>query len=197
MIPYSGKEEKRLGKGSAMNIENTTLDGVKILTWEQKEDNRGVSFDFWNGKEMEKEGIRFHPVSARCYATKKAGTLYGIHFQDNPEAQAKLLFCVNGSGIDYAVDLRKGSSTFGKWVSVILSSANRKQIFIPVGFGHAFFTLEDDTENVMLVDVPFSELSRQIRWDDPELNLRYPYPPKVLAPHDKEAPFLALSDLNL
>ncbi|MDD6771669.1 dTDP-4-dehydrorhamnose 3,5-epimerase family protein [Inconstantimicrobium porci] len=78
-----------------------------------------------------------------------------MHFQNNPKPQAKLLYCIKGRGIDYAVDLRRDSPTFLKWVCVELSEENRKQIFIPKGFGHVFISLEDNTKNVMRIDESF------------------------------------------
>jgi dTDP-4-dehydrorhamnose 3,5-epimerase len=137
-------------------------------------------------------------VEERVYYSEKAGTLYGIHFQNNPKAQAKLLYCIKGRGIDYAVDLRKNSSTYLQWVSVELSADNRKQIYIPKGFGHVFISLEDNSKNVMRYDEPFdSRYSRQIAYNDPEIRIKYPISNPILAPHDIDAPLLANSDLNL
>lgn len=112
--------------------------------------------------------------------------------------QAKLLYCIEGSGLDYAIDLRKESSTYLKWVSVKLSSENRRQIFIPKGFGHAFLSLEDKTKVVMRIDNYFdSKYSRQIAWNDPMIGINFPISNSILAQHDIVAPKLADSDINL
>lgn len=123
---------------------------------------------------------------------------HGIHFQNNPKPQAKLLYCIKGRGIDYAVDLRKDSSTYLKWISVDLSEDNGKQIYIPKGFGHVFISMEDNTKNVMRYDEPFDpRYSRQIAYNDPQIGIVYPVSNPILAPHDINAPTLENSDLNL
>jgi dTDP-4-dehydrorhamnose 3,5-epimerase len=187
----------RIG-GVNMKIESTKLKDVKIIEYERKYDNRGFSYSLYCKKELEQAGIYFEYVEERVYSSEKAGTLYGIHFQNNPKPQAKLLYCIKGRGIDYAVDLRKTSSTYLQWIGVELSAENRKQIYIPKGFGHAFVSLEDNTMNVMRFDEPFdSNLSRQIAYNDPVIAMKYPVSNPVLAPHDRNAPLLADSDLNL
>jgi len=181
-----------------MKVESTKLKEVKIIEYELKYDNRGASYSIYSKKELEQEGINFEYVEERVYFSEKAGTLYGIHFQNNPKAQAKLLYCIQGRGIDYAVDLRKNSSTFLQWVGVELSADNRKQIYIPKGFGHVFISLEDNTKNVMRFDESFDRCySRQIAYNDPEIRIEYPISNPILAPHDVNAPFWVDSDLNL
>lgn len=181
-----------------MKIESTKLKEVKIIEYDQRSDNRGFSYSIYSKKELEEAEIHFEYVEERVYFSEKAGTLYGIHFQNNPKAQAKLLYCIKGRGVDYAVDLRKNSSTYLQWVGVELSADNRKQIFIPKGFGHVFLSFEDNTKNVMRYDVPFDDCySRQIAYNDPEIGIEYPVSHPILAPHDIDAPFLADSDLNL
>ena len=181
-----------------MKIYGTELPEVKIIEYDEKSDRRGFSYTTYNKQVLEQEGIHFEYEQEKTYYSRKAGTLYGIHFQNNPKAQAKLLYCIEGRGIDYAVDLRRASPTYLRWVGVELSAENRKQIYIPKGFGHVFLTLEDSTRNVMRFDEPFDPLySRQIAYNDPEIGIQYPVPIVVLAPHDITAPFLNDSDLNL
>jgi dTDP-4-dehydrorhamnose 3,5-epimerase len=171
---------------------------VKIIEYEKKTDNRGFSYSIYNKGEMEKAGIFFDYKEEKMYYSQKAGTLYGIHFQNNPKAQAKLLYCIEGRGIDYVVDLRKNSTTYLKWISVELSSENRKQIYIPKGFGHVFLSLEDNTRNVMRFDEPFdTRYSRQIAYNDPDIGIDYPIKNLILAAHDINARFLAESDVDL
>lgn len=132
------------------------------------------------------------------YCPKKAGTLYGIHFQNNPMAQAKILYCANGSGLDYAIDLRRDSKNYKRWVCVELSSNNRKQIYIPKGFGHAFVSLVDDTNIVVRIDNYFDDNYRRgIAWNDTDINIAYPIDKPILAQHDIQAPILKDSDCNL
>jgi len=123
-----------------------------------------------------------------------AGTVRGIHFQTAPHPQAKLVRCVRGSIIDYAVDLRKGSPTFGKHAFAELSAENGRQLFVPVGFGHAFVTLEPDTEVVYKVsDVYAAACDGGVAWDDRDLGINWPLPASgpVLSDKDKVLPRLA------
>lgn len=174
-----------------LKVVSTDLEEVKIIEYESNSDNRGLSYPIYSRNELEKEGIYFDYIEEYMYCSTKLGTLYGIHFQNNPKAQAKLLYCIKGRGIDYAVDLRKDSPTYLKWVSVELSEDNRKQIYIPKGFGHAFISLEDDTRNVMRFDERFDpHYSRQIAYNDPQIGILYPINTPILAPHDINAPIL-------
>lgn len=181
-----------------MKIHKTDIDEVKIFEYEEKHDNRGSSYSICSKRELEQMGIFFDYVEENVYYSKKAGTLYGIHFQNNPKAQSKLLYCIQGKGMDYAVDLRKDSPTYLKWISVELSAVNRKQIYIPTGFGHVFLSLEDNTKVVMRIDEYFdSRYSRQIAWDDKSIGIEYPITSPILAPHDMNAPLLKECDLSL
>lgn len=181
-----------------MKIYSTKLTEVKIIEYKKRTDNRGFSYPIFNRAEMERAGIFFECTEERIYYSEKAGTLYGIHFQNEPKAQTKLLYCIEGSGIDYAVDLRRGSPTYLQWISVELSAENRRQILIPKGFGHAFISLEDNTRNVMRFDEPFDSVySREIAYNDPEIGLKYDIDTLILAPHDINAPLLKACDINL
>ena len=181
-----------------MEVKSTAIQEVKIIEYKKKIDSRGFSYPILSKKELASAGIDFDYSEEIVYFSEKAGTLYGIHFQNAPKAQAKLLYCIEGRGIDYAVDLRKNSPTYLQWVSVELSADNRKQIYIPKGFGHVFISLEDNTKNVMRFDEPFDPLySRQIAYNDPDIGIKYPIEPSLLASHDMNAPFLSDSDLNL
>lgn len=181
-----------------MKIYSAFLPEVKIIEYDKKTDNRGFSYSIYNRTEMENAGIFFEYKEERIYYSQKAGTLYGIHFQNNPKPQAKLLYCIEGRGMDYAIDLRKDSSNYLKWICVELSVENRKQIYIPKGFGHVFISLEDNTRNVMRFDEPFdSRYSRQIAYNNPDIGIEYPIENPILAPHDINATFLPESDLNL
>lgn len=181
-----------------MKITNTDLLGVLILEYEERDDSRGPNYLTFSQKELMKFGIDFKYVEENIYCPLKAGTIYGIHFQNNPMAQGKLLYCIEGSGIDYAVDLRKESPTYLKWTSVKLSGENRKQIFIPKGFGHAFLSLENKTKVVMRIDNYFdSKYSRQVAWNDSTIGIKYPIDNPILAQHDIIAPKLIDCDINL
>lgn len=122
------------------------------------------------------------------------GTIRGLHFQTPPHAQAKLVRCVRGSIVDYAVDLRKGSPTYGKVAYAELSAENGRQLFVPVGFGHAFVTLEPDTEVVYKVsDVYAADCDGGVAWDCPDIGIDWPLPASgpVLSDKDRKLPRLA------
>lgn len=126
--------------------------------------------------------------------SKYSGTIRGIHFQRPPRAQAKLVRCVKGRILDYAVDLRRGSPTYGHHVCAELSAQNGHQLFVPIGFGHAFVTLEDDTEVAYKVSNVYSpEHDGGIVWNDPALGIDWPLPDggAVLSAKDQALPLLA------
>ncbi|MGN6710314.1 dTDP-4-dehydrorhamnose 3,5-epimerase [Anaerocolumna jejuensis] len=181
-----------------LKITPTDLPEVMVLEHEKYIESRGFSYSNFSQRELKEAGIQTDFIEENVYCPKTAGTLYGIHFQNNPMAQAKLLYCTRGRGLDYAVDLRKSSKTYRQWVCVELSEANRKQLYLPKGFGHTFLSLEDDTNVVMKIDCYFNpEYRRGIAWNDPDINIKYPVDKLILAQHDIDAPFLKDSDCNL
>jgi dTDP-4-dehydrorhamnose 3,5-epimerase len=132
------------------------------------------------------------------HSCSRAGVLRGLHYQLPPHAQGKLVRVVKGSAFDVAVDIRRGSRSFGRWVGVELSAANRRQLWIPEGFAHGFLALEDDTEFVYkTTDVYAKDCERSIVWNDPAIGIEWP--PRhngapALAPKDATAPRLADAD---
>jgi dTDP-4-dehydrorhamnose 3,5-epimerase len=124
----------------------------------------------------------------------RAGTVRGIHFQSHPEAQGKLVRCLAGRLVDVAVDLRRDSPTFSKWVSVVLSPEDNNQLWVPVGFGHAFCTLEPDTIISYRVTSYYSpEHDKGVAWDDPDIAVDWPSiaDPETLSAKDRKQPSLA------
>jgi dTDP-4-dehydrorhamnose 3,5-epimerase len=174
------------------------IEDVLVLEYDIKEDNRGISYDYYSKRELEKIGIHTDFVEEILYCPAKKNTLYGIHFQNHPKAQTKLLYCTKGRGIDFAVDLRRNSKTYKKWVCIELSLENRKQIYIPSGFGHAFLSIEDDTNVVIKIDNYFdSKLQRAITYADGDLNIDFKITNPILSEQDANAPMLKDSDCNL
>ena len=153
-------------------------------------------------EEFKKIGIDTVFIQDNHSFTKKKGTIRGIHFQINPKAQTKLVRCTNGKILDIAVDLRKGSPTYKKWIAVELTEESKKMLYIPKGFGHAFLTLSDNVEVQYKVDEYYSkEHDRSIRFDDPEINIKwclekYGIKEIILSEKDKNAPYLKDSDIN-
>lgn len=180
-----------------MNVIETKLPGVCIIEPQVFGDHRGWFMESWSQKKMEDNGLNAVFVQDNQSYTAKKGTLRGIHFQQYPMSQAKLVRVVRGAVMDVAVDLRKDSPTYKQWVSVELSAENKRQLFIPQGFGHAFLTLTDDVEFVYKCDNLYSrELERSIRYDDPEIGIEWGTDGPVLSDKDAVAPFLKDSDCN-
>lgn len=180
----------------------TKLPGVVILEPQVFGDHRGWFMESWSEKNMEDIGINVRFVQDNQSFTAKKGTLRGIHYQQNPMAQAKLVRVVRGAVVDVAVDIRKGSPTYGQWTAVELSAENKRQFYLPQGFGHAFLTLTDDVEFCYKCDNLYSkECDRNIRWNDPDINVDWKalgleLDKPMLSDKDAEAPFLKESDCN-
>ena len=129
-----------------MQIEDTALEGVKILTPTRHGDARGFFSESWNAQRMAGAGLDYDFVQDNHSMSATVGTLRGLHYQSPPHAQAKLVRCGRGCLFDVAVDIRVGSPSYGQWVGVELSYENGKQLMIPAGFLHGFATRQPDTE---------------------------------------------------
>ena len=180
-----------------MTVIETKLPGVVIVEPQVFGDHRGWFMESWSKKTMEAHGLNCDFVQDNQSYTARKGTLRGIHFQQYPMAQTKLVRVTRGAVMDVAVDLRKDSPTYRQWVAVELSAENRKQLLIPQGFGHACLTLTDDVEFVYKCDNFYSkEHDRNIRFDDPELGVEWGIAEPILSEKDAAAPFLKDSDCN-
>ena len=152
-----------------MNVEPSGLADVLILTPRRFGDDRGWFSESWNAGRMAAAGIDVAFVQDNHSHSAKRGTLRGLHYQHAPHAQDKLVRCTRGAVWDVAVDFRRGSPGYGKWVAVELSAANGKQLLVPKGFLHGFVTREDDCEvQYKCSDFYAPECDAGIRWDDPE-----------------------------
>ncbi|HAR51899.1 dTDP-4-dehydrorhamnose 3,5-epimerase [Roseovarius nubinhibens] len=155
-----------------MEITQTDLPGVLILTPRRFADARGFFSESWNQRVMEAAGIEIAFVQDNHSLSRDVGTVRGLHFQSPPHAQAKLVRCGRGALYDVAVDVRRGSPSYGKWVGVELSAHNGRQLLIPAGFLHGFVTREPDTEVIYKCsDFYAPECDGAVRFDDPELGI--------------------------
>ncbi|QCJ44756.1 dTDP-4-dehydrorhamnose 3,5-epimerase [Bacillus sp. S3] len=181
-----------------MNIVETTLPGVKIIEPKVFGDQRGWFTETYNESIFKEAGINIRFVQDNHSFSATKGTLRGLHYQFNPKAQTKLVRCTKGSIFDVAVDIRKGSPTFGRWFGLEMTAENNKQLLIPKGFAHGFMTLTDDVEVQYKVDELYApECDRGIIWNDPMIGIEWPielYP--VLSAKDEKAPLLADADNN-
>ena len=176
----------------------TNLPGVFIIEPQVYGDHRGWFMETWSAGKFEELGLHYDFVQDNQSFTAQTGTLRGIHFQNVPMAQAKLVRVNRGAVLDVAVDLRKGSPTYRQWVAVELSAENRKMLIIPRGFGHGFKTLTDDVEFCYKCDNLYSkEHDRGIRFNDPGIGVDWgEVHEELLSAKDAAAPFLAESDCN-
>ena len=153
-----------------MQIETTALDGVLIITPTRFGDARGFFSETWNRAQLAEQGITLDFVQDNQSLSARKGTLRGLHFQTPPHAQAKLVRCGRGALLDVAVDIRRGSPTYGQWVAEELTAQNGRQLLVPVGFAHGFVTLEDDTEILYKCTNYYApDCDRALKFDDPEI----------------------------
>jgi dTDP-4-dehydrorhamnose 3,5-epimerase len=167
---------------------------VKLIHTRRFEDDRGWFVETYHQPRWAGQGAAEVFVQDNHSLSRQAGTIRGIHFQAPPHAQAKLVRCSRGRVLDIAVDLRAGSPTYGRHVAAELSADNGDQLYIPIGFGHAFVTLDPDSEVIYKVsDVYVPESDGGIRWDCPTIAIDWPLPPSgpLLSPKDQALPFLA------
>jgi len=180
-----------------MNIIQTDLPGVVIIEPAVFGDNRGWFMESWSLAKMQQAGLNYDFVQDNHSYSAQKGVLRGIHFQNNPAAQAKLVRCARGAVLDVAVDLRKNSPTYKKWVAVGLSAKNKRQLLIPRGFGHGFITLTDDVEFIYKADNLYNaSTDRSICYNDPELAIDWGVTNPIVSEKDANAPFLKDSDCN-
>lgn len=160
-------------------------------------DHRGYFMETYSIKIFEDLGISRVFVQDNQSFTAAKGTLRGLHFQNDPMSQCKLVRVSRGAVLDVAVDLRCGSPDYLKWVSVELSAENKRMLFIPRGFGHGFVTLTENVEFLYKVDNLYSkECDRSIRFDDPAIGVQWGIREPILSQKDLAAPLLKDSDCN-
>ena len=172
-----------------MTTTETKLPGVYIIEPRLFSDSRGWFMETYH--KLKTPHISCDFVQDNHSLSAQKGTLRGIHFQYPPMAQAKLVRCVRGAVMDFTVDLRPESDTFKQWISVELSEGNRKQLFIPRGFGHAFVTLTENAEVIYKADNYYSpEHDGAVLWSDPDIGIDWGIGKPVLSDKDNNAPLL-------
>ena len=181
-----------------MKISPTKIKEVLILEPTVFGDNRGWFAETYNKKEFIRLGIDVDFIQDNHSFTEAKGTLRGLHIQNSPFTQSKLVRCTRGSVLDVAVDLRKASSTYKQWISVELSEENKKQLFIPKGFAHGFLTLTENVEFQYKVDNYWDKQSEKtIRFNDPEIGIDWGNDNPVLLERDRNASLLKDCDIIL
>ncbi|WP_279205356.1 dTDP-4-dehydrorhamnose 3,5-epimerase [Obesumbacterium proteus] len=171
-----------------MNVIKTEIPDVLIFEPKVFGDERGFFFESFNQKAFDEAVGHSVDFVQDNHSKSSKGVLRGLHYQLPPFAQGKLVRCVEGEVFDVAVDIRKGSETFGKWVGVNLSAENKRQMWIPEGFAHGFLTLTESAEFLYKTTNyyhPQSELT--IYWDDRDLNITWPSRPLTVSNKDSNA----------
>lgn len=175
-----------------MIFTETNLKDSYFIEPERIIDERGFFARSFDQKIFSNLGFANNFVQCNISFNKKKGTLRGLHFQEKPNSESKLVRCTKGKVFEVLVDIRPDSSTYRKWVSVILSSENRKMIFVPDGFALGFQTLEDDTELFYQMSQYYEpNSSRGIIWNDPCLKIPWPLNPTIISKKDQTLPLLS------
>lgn len=177
-----------------MNIVETDIAGPLIIEPRAFGDDRGFFMETWNAAAFSEAGLDQKWVQDNHSHSQK-GVLRGLHFQ-NPGAQGKLVRVTRGAVFDVAVDLRRTSDTFGKWVGVELTAANKRMFWVPEGFAHGFLTLEDDTDFLYKCTAPYAPQSEHtLAWDDPTVGIEWPVSDLDPIISEKDADGQALADV--
>ena len=181
-----------------MQVIPTALPGVLMLEPTVFRDERGVFFESFNQRAFD-EAVGQHVLFVQDnHSCSKRGVLRGLHYQLPPNAQGKLVRVVRGRAFDVAVDIRRGSPTFGRWLGVTLDAESPRQLWIPTGFAHGFIALDDDTAFLYKTTAFYAkECERSILWSDPDLAIEWPEvgATPLLAPRDAAAPGMAQADM--
>jgi dTDP-4-dehydrorhamnose 3,5-epimerase len=168
-----------------------SLPEVMMAVPQRVSDERGWFAETFKKRDFEAQGITFDFVQDNHSRSTSRGVLRGLHFQRDPASQGKLVRCIVGEIFDVAVDIRKGSPTFAKWVSATLSAENLAMMWVPPGFAHGFLTTRDIAEVTYKVTCEYRPShDRCIRWSDPEVGIDWPVKNPILSKGDAEAPLL-------
>ncbi|WP_454870780.1 dTDP-4-dehydrorhamnose 3,5-epimerase [Priestia megaterium] len=180
-----------------MNIIKTKFEDAVLIEPKVFGDHRGFFTESYNKEMFEQNGIDMEFIQDNHSLSQQPGTLRGMHYQLNDKAQTKLVRVTQGAIYDVILDIRKGSPTYGEWQGFILSADNKRQLLVPKGFAHGFCTIVENTEVQYKVDELYSpEHDRGIAWNDPALNIDWPFNSPVLSDKDTKHPTLAEADNN-
>jgi dTDP-4-dehydrorhamnose 3,5-epimerase len=175
-----------------MIFRGTGLAGAYLIEPEPQRDERGLFARTWSLETFAERGLATAFAQCATSFNLEAGTLRGLHFQDAPHPEAKLVRCTRGRVFDVIVDLRPGSPTRHRWFAAELGADDRRMVYVPEGFAHGFQTLEPESELFYQITAPYrAELQRGIRWDDPTLAIRWPAArARVISARDRALPLL-------
>jgi dTDP-4-dehydrorhamnose 3,5-epimerase len=177
--------------GDGMRFAETKLVGARVIDPNAFEDDRGRFMRAWCVREFAQHGLDFLPVQANMGFNVRKGTVRGLHFQEAPALEAKLVRCTRGAIFDVAIDLRPESPTYGEWCGADLSAANGRMLYVPEHCAHGYQTLEEDTEIYYLTSAFYAPGSvRGVRFDDPAFNIQWPLVATIVSEQDLNWPLV-------
>ncbi len=180
-----------------MEVLDTAIPEVKCLTPRRFGDSRGWFTESWNSQRMTDAGLKINFVQDNHSYSAEVGTVRGLHYQAPPMAQTKLVRVVRGAVLDVAVDVRKGSPTYARWVAEELSAENGAQLLVPKGFLHGFVTLTPDTHVLYKVDAIYApDCDGAVRFDDPDLGIDWGVESETVNLSEKDAAAPAFRDFS-
>jgi dTDP-4-dehydrorhamnose 3,5-epimerase len=169
-----------------MIFQELSLPGAYLILPELREDERGFFARAFCQKELSSVGLHSHFVQNNISYNKKKGTVRGMHFQEAPHEEVKIVRCMSGAIYDVIIDLRPSSSSYKKWIGVELNATERMMIYIPKGFAHGFQTLQDDSEVFYWIsDYYMPSSAKGYCWNDPSFNIRWPLPVEFISHRDQ------------
>jgi len=186
--------ERQIKRSKDVNMifKETEVRGAFVLELERVEDERGFFARTWCQKEFQMHSLVSHLVQTSISFSKKKGTLRGMHYQAPPYEEAKLVRCTRGAIHDVALDARRGSPTFGRWIAAELTADNHRMLYVTEGVAHGFQTLTDDAEvSYQISEFHHPESERGIRWDDAAVGIVWPVADVTVSPRDAGLPRLA------
>lgn len=180
----------------SLAVEPLSIADVKLITPRRFADSRGYFVETYTQRTFEAAGIRTVFRQDNQSLSTQRGTIRGLHFQLAPEPQTKLVRVLAGAVFDVAVDLRRGSPTYGRWCGAELTADIGEELLIPVGFAHAFCTLQPNTIVAYKVDGFYNKAAESgLRWDDPDIGIEWPVPAAEIKVSDKDAVLPRLADI--
>lgn len=182
----------------SLQIKSLGLDGVMEVLPTKVDDDRGFFSETWSAHQLAEQGLTLNFVQDNHFRSIGAGVLQGLHYQLPPYAQDTLVRVAKGSIFDVAVDIRRGSTSFGHWTALRISADKWNQVLIPKGFAHGFLTLEPDTEVICKVSNPTSTShSRSIRFDDADIGIIWPMNPSKFQLSDNDRTAASLEEAEI
>lgn len=174
-----------------MRFEDVLVPGAKLISPTPHADERGRFFRAWCLREFQEHGLDFVPLQANMGLSTQKGTLRGMHFQDAPALEAKLVRCTRGAIFDVVLDLREGSPTYGQWYGAELTAENGRMLYVPERCAHGYQTLEENTEMYYMASAVYSPSAvRGVRYDDPSFGIQWPLLPTCVSQQDLGWPLL-------